>query len=89
MTHLNYLVKAPDKTPYMDDVKIRWKEGEKHYDLASYGPGRIKMLANYEAVKKGGFSTQRNGTCRLYSYFLSRFSAKFRLTLSIADESYV
>ena len=85
MTHLNYFVNAPDKSPYVDDVKIRWKEGKKNYNLATYGPERIKMLANYEAIKKGGFYTQRNGTSLLHSYHLLRCYEELRLTLSIAD----
>ena len=29
MTHLNYVVNAPDISPYVDDVKIRWKDGRR------------------------------------------------------------
>lgn len=85
MTHLNFFMSAPDKSPYVDDVRMGWKEEENRFSLVTYGPERIKMLANYEAVKKGGFFTQRNGTSLLCSCHLMWCYEELRLTVSIAD----
>ncbi|KAG8531808.1 uncharacterized protein KY384_003444 [Bacidia gigantensis] len=61
MTHLDYFMSTPDKSPYVDDVKIRVKSGKSVTNERSYGPSNVKILANYEAVGKGGYYTQRNG----------------------------
>lgn len=58
ITHLNYFLNASEKSPF---VRIRYGTGKKITNTASYGPENIKILANYEAVGKGGFYTQRNG----------------------------
>lgn len=62
-THLDSFVNAPDKSPYVDDVRIKYGtgKGSGRHNERSYGPNNIKILANYEAVDKGGFYTQRNG----------------------------
>ena len=62
MTHLNYFVNAPDKSPYVDDVRIKYGSGKGKKNELCYGPENVKILANYEAVGKGGYYTQRNGT---------------------------
>lgn len=63
ITHLDYFVNAPSKSPVVDDVKIKVKYKNKRNPSidTSYGPTNIKILANYEAVGKGGYFTQRNG----------------------------
>ena len=77
MTHLNYFVNAPDSSPYVDDVKIKFGPVKGRKNELCYGPEHVKILANYEAVGKGGFYTQRNGTvvlCPLHSirFYLRR-----------------
>lgn len=69
MTHANYFMNAPDKNPYVDDLRIdiRGRGTSEHKNLASYGPERIKYLANYQRVDKGGFYTQRNADS--YAWF--------------------
>jgi hypothetical protein len=61
ITHLNYFMNAPDKSPYVDDLEIPFGPKSRRTYYAGYGPERIKNIANYEAVNKGGFYTQRNG----------------------------
>ncbi|KAL8747440.1 MAG: hypothetical protein Q9190_000701 [Brigantiaea leucoxantha] len=62
ITHLDSFMNAPSKSPYVDDVKIKYGtgKGSGRHNERSYGPNNIKILANYEAVGKGGFYTQRN-----------------------------
>lgn len=67
ITHLNYFMNAPKESPYVDDVKIAYGSGKGAKNVASYGPENIKILANYEAVGKGGFYTQRNADS--YAWF--------------------
>ena len=62
MTHLNYFMNAPDKSPYVEEARLQWGSGKGRKNQLAYGPENIKILANYEAVGKGGFYTQRNGT---------------------------
>lgn len=64
ITHLNYFMNAPKESPFVDDIKIKYKVGggsKAISNVAAYGPENIKILANYEAVGRGGFFTQRNG----------------------------
>jgi hypothetical protein len=61
ITHLNYFMNAPDKSPYVDDLEIPFGPKTRRTYLPGYGPERIKIIANYEAINKGGFFTQRNG----------------------------
>lgn len=63
ITHLNSFMNAPSKSPYIDDVRVKYGSGKGsgRHNERSYGPNDIKILANYEAVNKGGFYTQRNG----------------------------
>jgi hypothetical protein len=61
VTHLNYFMNAPDKSPIVDDVEIPFGPKTRRTYLPGYGPERIKIIANYEAANKGGFYTQRNG----------------------------
>lgn len=63
ITHLAYFMNAPEQSPYVKDVRISYKENGKRGETsgASYGPERVKILANYERVEKGGFYTQQNG----------------------------
>jgi hypothetical protein len=68
ITHLNYFMNAPDKSPYVDDVKIQHGSGKGQVNDLCYGPSNIKILANYEAVGKGGFYTQRNGIVKSSSF---------------------
>ena len=67
ITHLNYFMNAPDKSPYVEEARIVWGSGKVKENQLAYGPDYIKILANYEAVGKGGFYTQRNGTVLPYS----------------------
>ncbi|KAL8731232.1 MAG: hypothetical protein Q9181_004375 [Wetmoreana brouardii] len=62
ITHLNYFMIAPDKVPYVNDVRIEYRIGMVKESELCYGPNFVKVLANYEAVGKGGYFTQRNGT---------------------------
>jgi hypothetical protein len=66
ITHLAYFMNAPKQSPYVVDVRIVYKEKGKKGEVAgaSYRPERVKILANYERVGKGGFYTQRNGKWR-------------------------
>jgi len=61
VTHLNYFMNAPDKSPFVDDLQIPFGPKTKRTYTAAYGPENIKIVANYEAANKGGFYTQRNG----------------------------
>lgn len=61
ITHLNYFMNAPGKSPYVDDLEIPFGAKKRRTYIPGYGPKMIKILANYEAVDKGGFFTQRNG----------------------------
>lgn len=61
ITHLNYFMNAPDKSPYVDDLQVPFGPKARRTYKPGYGPENIKIIANYEAVNKGGFYTQRNG----------------------------
>jgi hypothetical protein len=70
VTHLNYFLNVPEKSPYVDTVRIRYEIGKAKFNELCYGPDLVKILANYEAVGNGGYYTQRNGTvilCSLHS----------------------
>ena len=67
MTHLDYFVNVPTKSPYIDDIRIKYGVGKAVQNKLTYGPDRIKILSNYEAVGKGGFFTQRNGRFKVQS----------------------
>jgi hypothetical protein len=81
ITHLYYFMNSPDKSPYVDDVKIQYGSKKSEVNVPSYGPENIKILANYEAVGKGGFYTQRNGIATLFHTLLSE-CPETRLTCS-------
>ena len=61
MTHQSYFMSAPDKSPIVDDVLIHLGRGrQEEKGIPCYGPEHVKGLANYDAVGKGGYFTQRN-----------------------------
>lgn len=66
MTHLYYFMNSPDKSPYVDDVRIKYGTGKNRVNEFAYGPTFLKILANYKAVGTGGYFTQRNGTVVLH-----------------------
>ena len=66
MTHMNYFMNAPKKSPIIDDVQIDFRGTTgtgRRTDVKNapcYGPELVKILANYEAVNRGGHFPQRN-----------------------------
>ncbi|KAL8790632.1 MAG: hypothetical protein Q9213_000480 [Squamulea squamosa] len=67
VTHLDYFVNAPGKSPYISDTQFRYKDKGETFDVEGYGPYNAKILRNY--IKKGrvGYYTQRNADS--YAWF--------------------
>ena len=62
ITHLNYFVNAPKKSPYTDDLTLNIRgKSNKAVVEDGYGPENVKAIANYERVNLGGMFAQRNG----------------------------
>ena len=61
VTHLDYFMNAPDKSPYVSDTKFSYKLGGIKNDVEGYGPFNAKVLRNYVTKNRIGYYTQRNG----------------------------
>lgn len=69
MTHLNYFMNAPDKSPLVDDAIYVLRGGKGTAGkYGAYGPLGVKTLANYAGkVDLAGYYTQRNADS--YAWF--------------------
>jgi hypothetical protein len=47
ITHLNYFMNAPEKSPVVEDVHIEYKIGGKWERIGAYGSYNVRVLRNY------------------------------------------
>ncbi|KAF2012502.1 hypothetical protein BU24DRAFT_352076, partial [Aaosphaeria arxii CBS 175.79] len=47
ITHLNYFMNAPEKSPFIDDALITYKSKEGTVEEGAYGPYNVKVLRNF------------------------------------------
>ena len=47
ITHLNYFMNAPKKSPFVDDALITYKSGSLTVEEGAYGPYNVKVLRNF------------------------------------------
>ncbi|KAF2247313.1 hypothetical protein BU26DRAFT_566298 [Trematosphaeria pertusa] len=47
ITHLNYFMNAPKKSPFIDDARITYKSGSSPAEEGAYGPYNVKVLRNF------------------------------------------
>ena len=52
---------APDKSPWVDDLRFTYKNQGRKVAAEGYGPLNAKILRNYAPTGKAGFYAQRNG----------------------------
>jgi len=56
ITHLDYFMNVPDKSPWVDDLIIKYRAGGRTIEEGAYGPYNAKVLRNWQT---SGWFTQR------------------------------
>lgn len=71
VTHLDYFMNAPDKSPYTWDLTFQYRLGGQKLNADGYGPYNWKVIRNYVRQGKAGFYTQYNGNLTKVVYGIS------------------
>ena len=69
VTHLDYFMNVPGKSPYVSDTTFSYKFGGINNKVEGYGPFNARVLRNYVTKNRIGYYTQRNGVKNLPTRF--------------------